>query len=59
MSDVEKNIPDDFWRNAFDEAAETPPPRVWDAIERRLDESGGPKVLPLWAGGVASSALFG
>lgn len=32
-----------------------PPPRVWDTIEQRLDESGGPKVLPLWGTGLASS----
>lgn len=54
MSD-ERNIPDEQWRRIFDEAAETPPPRVWDAIERRLDESDGPKVLPLWGTGPALS----
>ena len=48
MDELEKNLPDDFWRKAFEEAAETPPPRVWNTIERRLDESDGPKVLPLW-----------
>ena len=59
MNESEKNIPDDFWRKAFDEAAETPPPRVWDAIERRLDESDGPKVLPLWGSGLALSRPLG
>ncbi len=48
MSELEQNKPDDFWRQAFQEAAETPPPRVWDAVERRLDESDNPRVVPLW-----------
>ncbi len=55
MDELEKNLPDDFWRKAFEEAAETPPPRVWNTIERRLDESDGPKVLPLWGTGLVSS----
>ncbi len=55
MDELEKNLPDDFWRKAFDEAAETPPPRVWAIIERRLDESDGPKILPLWGAVLASS----
>lgn len=55
MDELEKNVPDDFWRKAFDEADETPPTRVWDAIERRLDESSAPKVIPLWGLGSASS----
>ncbi|QJW92090.1 hypothetical protein HNV11_23290 [Spirosoma taeanense] len=55
MSELEQNIPDDFWQKAFEEAAETPPPRVWDAVERRLDESNGPRILPLWGTGLASS----
>ena len=55
MDELEKNRPDDFWRKAFDEAAETPPARVWDTIERRLDESNGPKIIPLWGVGLASS----
>ena len=55
MDELEKKVPDDFWRKAFEEAAETPPPRVWSTIERRLDESDGPKVLPLWGTGLASS----
>jgi hypothetical protein len=59
MNELEKNTPDDFWRKAFDEAAETPPPRVWDAIERRLDESEGPKILPLWGSGLVLSRPFG
>lgn len=55
MSELEQNIPDDFWRKAFEEAAETPPPRVWDAVERRLDESEGTKILPLWGAGLVAS----
>lgn len=55
MSDFEQNIPDDFWRKAFEEAAEVPPPRVWDAVEHRLNEDNGPKILPLWGAGLASS----
>ena len=55
MDELEKNIPDNVWRKAFEDAAETPPPRVWDAIERRLDESEGPKILPLWGSGLVSS----
>lgn len=59
MSEFEQNIPDDFWRKAFEEADETPPPRVWDAVERRLDEGEGPKILPLWGAGLVSSPLVG
>ncbi|MFD2573990.1 hypothetical protein ACFSUS_25360 [Spirosoma soli] len=58
MSELEKNVPDDYWRKAFEEANEMPPPRVWDNIERRLDESDGPKILPLWGTGLASSRPF-
>lgn len=59
MDELDKNLPDDFWRKTFDEAAETPPPRVWAAIERKLDESDGPKVVPIWGWGPASSrSLF-
>lgn len=58
MSEFEQNIPDDFWQKAFEEATETPPPRVWDAIEHRLDESDGAKVLPLWGTGPVSSRPF-
>ncbi|WP_080237600.1 hypothetical protein [Spirosoma rigui] len=58
MSELEQNIPDDFWRKAFEEAAETPPLRVWDAVERRLDEGSKPKILPLWGAGFMSSQPF-
>ena len=55
MDELEKNIPDDFWRKTFDQAAETPPPRVWASIERQLDESKSPRIIPLWGFGQASS----
>ncbi len=44
-----------MWRKTFDEAAEAPPSRVWDAIERQLDESNSAKIVPLWGIGLASS----
>ena len=59
MDELEKTMPDDFWRKTFEEASETPPPRVWDTIEQRLNESNGSRILPLWGGGLASSRLFG
>lgn len=55
MDELEKNSPDDFWRKTFDEAAETPPPRVWASIERQLDESNNSGIIPLWGLGIASS----
>ncbi|AUD05634.1 outer membrane beta-barrel protein [Spirosoma pollinicola] len=55
MDELDKNLPDDFWRKTFEDAAEMPQPRVWATIEQRLDESKGPKVLPLWGTGLASS----
>lgn len=59
MSELKENVPDDdFWRKAFEGADEAPPPRVWDAIERQLDESRGPRILPLWGTGLASSRPF-
>ncbi len=38
------------WQRVFDEAAETPPPRVWDAIERELNDKQDDRVLviPFW-----------
>ncbi len=33
------------WRKAFERASETPPPSIWDAIEKHLDET--EKQLPL------------
>jgi hypothetical protein len=50
MNEFDKN-PDEFWRSVFDDVAETPPPRVWDAIERRLDEPDEAGIVPLWGAG--------
>lgn len=55
MDELEKNIPDAFWQKAFDGAAETPPARVWDAIERELDKSAGSRILPLWGKSLVNS----
>ncbi|GAB2548303.1 hypothetical protein [Spirosoma aerophilum] len=55
MDELDKNLPDDFWRKTFEEASEMPPQRVWASIEQRLDESDSPKILPLWGTGLASS----
>lgn len=51
-------MPNDIWRKVFDEATETPPPRVWDAIEHRLDETNSTRVLPLWGAGIATFRPF-
>ncbi|QKZ11699.1 anti-sigma factor [Spirosoma sp. KUDC1026] len=53
MNESDKN-PDEFWRSIFNDAAETPPPRVWDAIERRLDEPDEAVIVPLWSTGIFS-----
>lgn len=47
-----------LWRKAFEEASEMPPSRVWDAIERRLDEEDERGIIPLWGAvaGAGSSA---
>ena len=55
MDELEKKMPNDAWQKVFDEAAETPPPRVWDAIEHRLDEANDTRILPLWGAGIATS----
>ena len=58
MDELEKKLPNDTWRKVFDEAAETPPPRVWDAIEHRLNEANDTRVLPLWGAGFLTSRPF-
>lgn len=55
----EQNVPDELWRRVFDEAAETPPPRVWSAIERQLDEPGNARVLPLWGAMMGRPVVWG
>lgn len=54
MSEFEQTNSDELWRKVFDDAAETPPPRVWDAIERQLDDSDGAAILPLWSAGATA-----
>jgi hypothetical protein len=56
MNEFDKN-PDEFWRSAFDDAAETPPPRVWDAIEHRLNEPDETGIVPLWGTGFFANRL--
>lgn len=65
MNPSNQHIPDDRWRKAFEEASETPPPRVWDAIERRLDQDDDRAVIiPLWrqympwASGIAAAVAL-
>lgn len=40
--------PDPYWQRAFDDAFETPPPRVWEGVERQLDLDESDGILPLW-----------
>jgi hypothetical protein len=40
--------PNPHWQRAFEEAAESPPPRVWDAVERQLDLDDEDGIIPLW-----------
>ncbi|GAA4421397.1 hypothetical protein GCM10023187_57240 [Nibrella viscosa] len=65
MNPSNQHTPDDRWRKAFEEASETPPPRVWDAIERRLDEDDDRAgIVPfwrqymLWASGIAAAVAL-
>lgn len=52
------------WRKAFEDAAETPPPRVWEAVARHLDEDRQAVIIPLWtrvrpwAMGMAASTVL-
>jgi hypothetical protein len=50
MNQSERDDFDEQWRNAFEEASETPPPSLWNAIEEQLDEKKKNKgwILPLW-----------
>ena len=38
----------DAWQRAFEKASETPPPRVWKAIERQLDAGDRARIIPFW-----------
>ncbi|HEX9955634.1 MAG TPA: hypothetical protein VGA96_00215 [Fibrella sp.] len=40
--------PDPYWQRAFDDASDTPPPRVWEGVERQLDLDESDGILPLW-----------
>ena len=40
--------PDPYWQRAFDDAFDTPPPRVWEGVERQLDLDDADGILPLW-----------
>lgn len=49
MSQSKNNLNEE-WRKVFEEASETPPPSVWDAIEKHLNEqSKVPLAAPWWA----------
>lgn len=45
-----KNNNNNEWRKVFEKAVESPPPNVWDAIEKRLDENlkAKPLIAPWW-----------
>lgn len=65
MNPSNQHTPDNRWREAFEEASETPPNRVWDAIERRLDEDDDRAVIiPFWrqympwASGIAAAVAL-
>lgn len=68
MNTDKQPLPDDgyrkAWQQAFNEADDTPPPRVWNAIERNLDADNRARVIPLWvyvrpwATGVAATVAF-
>lgn len=48
MSQSKNNLNEE-WRKVFEEASETPPPNIWNAIEKTLDEEKNtPAILPWW-----------
>jgi hypothetical protein len=48
MTGGPSGTPNPYWKRAFEEAAESPPPRVWDAVERQLDLDDEDGIIPLW-----------
>ena len=48
MNQSEKPKFEQEWQQAFESAAETPPPAIWDAIEKRLDGEEAIVVPLLW-----------
>ncbi len=40
--------PNPHWARAFEQAADAPPPRVWEGVERQLDLDEADGILPLW-----------
>ena len=50
MSLFDPNNADPDWQRLFGEAADTPPPRVWQAIERELDDETDAfvPIIPFW-----------
>jgi hypothetical protein len=50
MSLFDPHNADPDWQRLFGEAADTPPPRVWEAIERELDDETDAfvPVIPFW-----------
>jgi hypothetical protein len=47
MNQSEKHKFEEEWEQMFESASETPPPTVWDAIDKRLDGEDMPAVIPL------------
>ncbi len=47
MNQSEKHKFEEEWERMFESASETPPPTVWDAIEKRLDKDGAAPIIPL------------
>lgn len=58
MSDSANFQPDESWRKAFENASETPPERVWEAIESRLDKDRDPPIIPFWYNAFPSVSLW-
>ena len=57
MEDNKKHI-DDLFREELGNHTETPPPAVWDALEKRLAEQGGGTTPRRWIWYVVIASLF-